>query len=148
MRCEAAESAGHSLALAPWGLQRVRRRSLEFFWRPRGHTCDRWVDKLHGRGPVSPRVPTAKVLPFLFGEGHVRAKNRLNVRRTPDPRLVCSQRITCTMCVQGKVRIRTPRNEAMSWGSPGVRNSHAGKYGELTPLRQRGGAGYDLPLTH
>ena len=26
MRCEAAESAGHSLALAPWGLQRVRRR--------------------------------------------------------------------------------------------------------------------------
>jgi hypothetical protein len=36
----------------------------------------------------------------------------------------------------------------MSSGSPGVRNSHAGKYGELTPLRQRGGAGYDLPLTH
>src|SRR3990172_8567223 len=25
---------------------------------------------------------------------------------------------------------------------------HAGKYGELTPLRQRGGRGYDLSLTH
>ena len=93
---------------------------------------------MSGTGPVSPRVPTAKVLPFLFGEGHVRAKNRLNVRRTPDPRLVCSQRITCTMCVQGKVRIRTPRNEAMSWGSPGMRNSHAGTYGELTPMAPTG----------
>jgi len=28
MRCDAAESAGHALALAPWGSQRVRRRSL------------------------------------------------------------------------------------------------------------------------
>jgi hypothetical protein len=37
---------------------------------------------------------------------------------------------------------------AISLGSPGARNSHAGKYGEVTPLRQRGGAGYDLPLTH
>ncbi|HKZ79571.1 MAG TPA: hypothetical protein VJ124_14945 [Pyrinomonadaceae bacterium] len=25
---------------------------------------------------------------------------------------------------------------------------HAGKYGEVTPLRQRGGSGYDLSLTH
>lgn len=31
MRWEAAESAGHSLALAPWGSQRVRRRSPVFF---------------------------------------------------------------------------------------------------------------------
>ena len=36
----------------------------------------------------------------------------------------------------------------MSSGSPGVRKTHAGKYEELTSLRQRGGAGYDLPLTH
>ena len=32
-------------------------------------------------------------------------------------------------------------------GSPGDCKSHAGKYGELTPLRQRGGSGYGLSLT-
>ena len=37
---------------------------------------------------------------------------------------------------------------ALSWGPPGVRKTHAGKYGELTPWRQRGGAGSGLPLTH
>ncbi len=37
MRCDAAESAGHSLALAPWGLQRVRRRSPEFWETKRTH---------------------------------------------------------------------------------------------------------------
>jgi hypothetical protein len=31
---------------------------------------------------------------------------------------------------------------------PGAGKPHAGKYGELTPLRQRGGAGESLPLTH
>ena len=33
-------------------------------------------------------------------------------------------------------------------GSPGAGNPLAGQYGEWTPLRQRGGAGFDLPLTH
>ena len=28
---------------------------------------------------------------------------------------------------------------ALSWGPPGVRKTHAGKYGEATPWRQRGG---------
>jgi hypothetical protein len=37
---------------------------------------------------------------------------------------------------------------ALSWGPPGVRKTHAGKEGALTPWRQRGGAGYGLPLTH
>jgi hypothetical protein len=37
---------------------------------------------------------------------------------------------------------------AISSGSPGGRKTHAGQYGELTPLRQRGGAGHGLPLTH
>jgi len=37
---------------------------------------------------------------------------------------------------------------ALSSGSPGVRKTHAGTYGEVTPWRQRGGAGYGLPLTH
>src|SRR5512133_3108029 len=32
-----------------------------------------------------------------------------------------------------------------SAGSPGARKGHAGKYGELTPLRQRGGGGTPPP---
>jgi len=36
---------------------------------------------------------------------------------------------------------------AIVGGSPGDCNSHAGKYGESTPLRQRGGSGYGLSLT-
>ncbi len=35
----------------------------------------------------------------------------------------------------------------MSRGSPGARNTHAGKYGELTPSRQRGGGGWKTPAT-
>jgi hypothetical protein len=31
-------------------------------------------------------------------------------------------------------------------GSPGARKLLAGKYGELTPLRQRGGAGFSSSL--
>jgi len=37
---------------------------------------------------------------------------------------------------------------ARSWGPPGACKTHAGTYGESTPWRQRGGAGYGLPLTH
>jgi hypothetical protein len=46
--CEAAESAGRSLALAPWGLQRVWRRSPGFFFQgPKGHTDERgWMSRL------------------------------------------------------------------------------------------------------
>ncbi len=32
--------------------------------------------------------------------------------------------------------------EAMCWGSPGAGKLHAGKYEELTSLRQRGGGGW------
>nr|VFK79020.1 MAG: hypothetical protein BECKSD772D_GA0070982_10332 [Candidatus Kentron sp. SD] len=37
---------------------------------------------------------------------------------------------------------------AITRESPGTRKTYAGKYGELTPLRQRGGGGFCLPLTH
>ena len=33
----------------------------------------------------------------------------------------------------------------MKRGSPGARKTHAGQYGELTPLRQREGGGQDIP---
>ncbi len=39
----------------------------------------------------------------------------------------------------------------MCWGSPGAGKLHAGKYEELTSLRQRGGGGWQsasLRLTH
>ncbi len=36
--------------------------------------------------------------------------------------------------------------EAIARGSPGDCKSHAGKYGELTPLRQRGGGGLTASL--
>ena len=106
--CDAAESAGQSLALAPRGPQRVRRRSLFFFERPRGHTCDSRVDEPHGKGPVSPRVSTASGPAFPFRQGHVRAKNRLEVMRTPDPRWVSSRRITCRLKVSPpKLRVHS-----------------------------------------
>jgi len=38
-------------------------------------------------------------------------------------------------------------NGAISVGSPSDCKSHAGKYGESTPLRRWGGAGCGLPLT-
>jgi hypothetical protein len=59
---DAAASAGRSLALAPWGSQRVRRRSPGFQG-PKGHTDDNKMDEPHGTGPVRPRVSTASVLP-------------------------------------------------------------------------------------
>ena len=34
-----------------------------------------------------------------------------------------------------------PRSGQLVWGRP-VSDPHAGKYGELTPLRQRGGGGW------
>src|SRR5438093_6273318 len=36
--------------------------------------------------------------------------------------------------------------EAISMGSPGAGKPHTGQYGELTPWRQRGGAGSACPL--
>nr|VFK21853.1 MAG: hypothetical protein BECKLPF1236A_GA0070988_103211 [Candidatus Kentron sp. LPFa] len=39
-------------------------------------------------------------------------------------------------------------NGAITRESPGTRKTYAGKYGELTLLRQRGGGGESLPLTH
>ena len=33
-------------------------------------------------------------------------------------------------------------HEATHWGSPGAGKPHAGKYGESTPSRQRGGGGW------
>src|SRR5438093_13489897 len=36
--------------------------------------------------------------------------------------------------------------EAISMGSPGAGKPHTGQYGELTPSRQRGGAGSACPL--
>ncbi len=35
---------------------------------------------------------------------------------------------------------------AIMRGPPSARKTHAGKYGELTPLRQRGGSGMASPL--
>jgi hypothetical protein len=43
--------------------------------------------------------------------------------------------------------IHDPSKGAIARGSPGDYNSHAGKYGESTPLRQRGGGGLGFPLT-
>jgi hypothetical protein len=37
-------------------------------------------------------------------------------------------------------------SEALSMGSPGAGKPHTGQYGELTPSRQRGGAGPACPL--
>ena len=66
-RCgDAAESAGHALALAPRGSQRVRRRS-RVSEGPKGHTDDSKMDEPHGMGPVSPRVTTTKVLGIAVG---------------------------------------------------------------------------------
>ena len=50
---------------------------------------------------------------------------------------------------QTKVDMITPLScfGAILRGSPSERKTHAGKYGELTPLRQRGGGGDGLPLT-
>ncbi|MBW1691184.1 MAG: hypothetical protein JRJ70_10630, partial [Deltaproteobacteria bacterium] len=45
------------------------------------------------------------------------------------------------------LRMRVKHFRAISVGSPGAGKPHAGKYGEWTPLRQRGGAGESLPLT-
>jgi hypothetical protein len=41
-----------------------------------------------------------------------------------------------------------PYSGAILRGSPSTGKLYAGKYGELTPLRQRGRGGYDLPFTH
>ena len=43
----------------------------------------------------------------------------------------------------GKARRETPRSGQLLWGRP-VSDPHAGKYGELTPSRQRGGGGSRL----
>jgi hypothetical protein len=134
VRCEAAESAGRSLALAPWGLQRVRRRS-PLLRRPRGYTYDRGMDEPHGRGPVSPRVSTAQGPPVLFREGHVGAKNRLNVMAAPDPQLVCSWRIACML----KVLPRTHREHSLTG-----RITLEGLYKAFKVVkRNRGAAGLD-----
>jgi RNA-directed DNA polymerase len=63
------------------------------------------------------------------------------------------KRMGCVRCREVSVRARAGEETAsshgaLSWGPPGVRQTHAGTYGELTPWRQRGGAGYGLPLTH
>ncbi len=50
------------------------------------------VQFAHGERPRT-------VLSLLFRGGHVCAKNRLNVKRAPHPRLVCSRRITCRLTV-------------------------------------------------
>ncbi|MGQ4810026.1 hypothetical protein NKDENANG_03470 [Candidatus Entotheonellaceae bacterium PAL068K] len=77
VRCDASESAGQSLTLAPWGRQRVRRKSPRFFGDQEdppaidGWTSHlAWVQLAHG-------YRLLQVLPSLFRQGHVRAKNRL-----------------------------------------------------------------------
>lgn len=39
-------------------------------------------------------------------------------------------------------------DRATNGAPPGARKTHAGKYRELTLLRQQGGAGESLPLTY
>src|SRR5206468_762498 len=49
----------------------------------------------------------------------------------------------CGICVSW---IMDSSWEAISMGSPGAGKPHTGQYGELTPSRQRGGAGSACPL--
>jgi hypothetical protein len=48
--------------------------------------------------------------------------------------------------VQGVARVVGDLMGQYNGGRPVARKSHAGKYGELTPLRQRGGRGFPSPL--
>jgi hypothetical protein len=135
-RGEAAASAGRSWARAPWGLQRVRRRS-PVVRRPRGDPDDRGRDAPHGRGPVSPRGSTAPGPPVLCREGHVGAKNRRNGMAAPAPRVVCSWRIACMR----KVLPRTPREHSRTG-----RITREGRYQACKVVkRHRGAAGRDTP---
>ena len=74
----------------------------------------------------------------------------ISMARSQDPAL---PKNLCARTLEGRVNIG-PTWAAWTYGgvhgqgSPGAGKPHAGKYGEWTPSRQRGGSGFGLSLTH
>jgi hypothetical protein len=100
--------------------------------RPKGHIQQSEVNSAGRRGIVSPEMKADSGLPPPFPGKFLVAKDLLKVA------LVCLPPVSQR---QEENVDDTPHKGAISRGSPGAGKPHAGKYGELTPLRQRGGDG-------
>ena len=146
-RCgDAAASAGQSLALAPWGLQRVRRRFPVFF-RDHKDTPTRGDGRAAWHGSSAPTGIDRDGSPGCFGgEGPCVCEEQTQGDGTPDSSvgLLAEDHLDDGRAREGE-ETDSPQG-AISLGSPGARHSHAGTYGEWTPWRQRGGAGMTCPL--
>ena len=109
------QSAGHALALAPWGLQRVRRRSLG----EQKDTPTRAGGRVAWHGSSAPTGSDRDGSPWLGGgEGPCGCAEQTLGDAAPDLRLVDAQRITWTMGVHGTGRRPTPRTGHYRWGRP------------------------------
>ena len=116
---------------------RSRRHTIELFRHPVCR-CRRLLSRL---GPLDTHASPV----YEVQAQEPRRQRADSAGAFPSHGLAVLERPAADPCVGGR---GVPPAGAIAMASPGARKGLAGKCGELTPLRQRGGRGVALSLTH